>query len=159
MGTEDLDELDYAILHLLQDDARNLTPVNMADQLPVTDTTIRNRIEKLEESGVIEGYVPVINYQRAGFPLRLQFICTAPVSQRSDLAEETLQLQHIVRVDEMLTARKNIRPVAVTNDSEEINEISSRLVDLGLTIEHECLLRYEHVRPFDHFGEQPVSSN
>lgn len=158
MRGEDLDEIDYGILHLLQGDARNLTPVDMAKELPVSDTTIRNRIEKMEDLGIIEGYVPVINYEHAGFPLRLQFICTAPVGQRTELAEEALQLSHIVRVDEMLTARENVRPLAVTNDSEEIGKVAERIDDLGLTIERECLLRYEHVRPFNHFGEHMVSN-
>lgn len=159
MCSADLDELDYGILHLLQHDARNQTPVDMEEQLSVTDTTIRNRIEKLEEHGVIEGYVPVINYERAGFPLHLQFLCTAPISQRTELAEQALQLPHIVRVDEMLTARENVRPIAVTNDTEEVSEISERLDELGLTIERECLIRAEHLQPFDHFGEQLVADD
>lgn len=157
MATDELDELDYGILHLLQQDARNQTPVDMATLLPVTDTTIRNRIEKMESMGVIEKYVPTINYENAGFPIRLQFMCTAPVDQRRETAEQALQVPNIVRVDEMLTARENVRPLAVTNNADEVDDIARDLIDLGLTIERECLLRYEHVRPFNHFGEHMVS--
>ncbi|MFC7194338.1 Lrp/AsnC family transcriptional regulator [Halosimplex aquaticum] len=67
----ELDEIDYGILQLLQRDARNTTPVDMADQLPVSAQTIRNRISGLQDNDVIEGYVPIINYENAGFPIRL----------------------------------------------------------------------------------------
>lgn len=153
----ELDEIDYGILHLLQEDARHQTPVDIADHLPVSAQTIRNRIDNMEERGVIEGYVPVINYQSAGFPIRLEFTCTAPVQRRQELAEKVLELPHIVRVEEMLSARENLRPLAVTNNSEEINEIASELDALGLTIEDERLIRHGHKQPFNHFGEKIVS--
>lgn len=154
----DLDEIDYGILHLLQQDARHQTPVDMAKRLPVSDQTVRNRIESLEEEGVIEGYVPDINYEEAGFPMRLQFICTAPIQRREAFAKEALEISHVVNVEEMLTAKENIRILAITNDSDEINQVASKLDDIGLTIERECLQRYEHKRPFNHFGESVTSS-
>lgn len=153
----DLDELDHGILQLLQQDARNETPVDMAERLPVSDQTVRNRIEKMEDQGVIEGYVPVINYEKAGFPIRLQFSCTAPVRERERLAEEALQIPNMVRVEEMLSAKENLLPLAVTRDSEEINSITSALDGLGLTVESERLLRFAHVRPFNHFGESMIT--
>lgn len=148
----DLDELDYGILQLLQEDARGLSPVAMAERLPVTDQTIRNRIENMEAQGVIEGYVPVINYEKADFPIRLQFTCTAPVQRREELATEALQVAHVVRVEEMLSARENVRVLAVTNNSEDVDELAAALDGLGLTIEREQLVRYTHARPFNHFG-------
>lgn len=157
MTTDALDELDFGILHLLQGDARNTTPIDMEKQLPVTDTTIRNRIEKLEELGIIEGYVPLLDYEKAGFPLRVKFTCTAPVQERSRIADEALELPHVVHVEEMLSARENVRILVVTNQSEDLNEITSRIDDLGLTIETESLLRHIKTRPFNHFGESVVS--
>ena len=152
-----LDDIDHGILHLLQEDARDQTPVDMAEKLPVSDQTVRNRIEQLEEAGVIEGYLPVIDYEKAGFSMRLQFSCTAPVQRREELAEEALEIPRVVNVEEMLAANENLRILAVTKDTEGINEIAARLDDLGLTIEKECLQRHEHKRPFNHFGQDAVS--
>lgn len=159
MPTDALDELDFGILHLLQGDARHTSPVDMAKQLPVTDTTIRNRIEKLEERGIIEGYVPLINYENAGFPLRVKFTCTAPAQDRARIAEDALELPHVVHVEEMLSATENIRILVVTNRAEELNDISSRIDEMGLTIERESLLRRIYTRPFNHFGESIVSGD
>lgn len=159
MSTDRLDELDFGILHLLQHDARNTTPIDMADQLPVTDTTIRNRIEKLEEQGIIEGYVPLLNYEKAGFPLRIKFTCTAPIQERTEMADEALKVPHVVHVEEMLSARENVRILVITNSAEDLNEISARIDDLGLTIESESLLRNIKTQPFNHYGENMVSSD
>lgn len=158
MPTDALDELDFGILHLLQEDARHTSPVDMEDRLPVSDTTIRNRIEKMEERGIIEGYVPVIDYEKAGFPLRVKLTCTAAAQDRATLAEEALQLPHVVDVEEMLSARENVRILVVTNHAEDLNEVTSRIDALGLTIERESLLRRIHRRPFNHFGESTVAS-
>lgn len=58
MFASELDEIDRATLRLLGEDARNTTPVDIARQLPVSDGAVRNRIERMEETGVIEGYLP-----------------------------------------------------------------------------------------------------
>lgn len=158
MSTDALDELDFGILQLLQRDARHTTPGDMAERLPVTDTTVRNRIQKLEERGVIEGYVPVLDYEKAGFPLRVKFTCTAPVQERSRIAAEALEIPHVVHVEEMLSAYDNVRILTVTDNSEDLNEIASRIDDLGVTIESESLLRHLRTRPFDHYGEDAVDS-
>lgn len=159
MPTDALDELDFGILHLLQEDARHTSPVDMAKKLPVTDTTVRNRIEKLEERGIIEGYVPLLNYEKAGFQLRVKFTCTAPVQDRAEIAEEALTLPHVVHVEEMLSATENIRIMVVTNESDKLNDITSRMDAMGLTIERESLVRRIHTQPFNHFGENFVSQN
>ncbi|WP_226013081.1 Lrp/AsnC family transcriptional regulator [Halomicrobium salinisoli] len=153
----ELDEVDRGILHLLQSDARNQTPVDMAESLPVSAQTVRNRIEKLEDRGVIEGYVPVIDYEEAEFPMRVKFACTAPVDRREELAEEALEISNVVHVEEMLSARRNLLPLAVTRNAEEITSVTEALDDLGLRIESERLLRTRHRQPFDHFGEDAVS--
>lgn len=157
MSSDPLDELDYGILHLLQQDARHTTPIDMADRLPVTDTTVRNRIEKMEEQGIIEGYTPRIDYEKAGFPLRVEFTCTAPVQERSTLAEKALALSHVVQVEEMLSAYGNVQILVVTNEAEELNAVTSQIAALGLTIEQEKLLRRIHSRPFNHFGTEVVA--
>ncbi|SFF79637.1 DNA-binding transcriptional regulator, Lrp family [Halopelagius inordinatus] len=157
MAAEGLDETDLGILHLLQKDARNNTPVDIARELPVSDQTVRNRIQKMERMGVLEGYVPVINYRNAGFSIRLEFCCTAPIQRREELAQAALELPHVVRVEEMLSAHENVRVLAVSNDSDEIHQIATEIDELGLTIVSERLRRCAYVQPFNHFGKGVVS--
>ena len=55
-----LDELDRQILKILQEDGR-ASHVSIAKAVGVGHTRVRDRILRLEEAGVIEGYQAVIN--------------------------------------------------------------------------------------------------
>jgi DNA-binding Lrp family transcriptional regulator len=105
-----LDDVDRAILHLLQRNARDLTPVDVAERLPVSDGTVRNRIARLEERGVATGYVPLID-DAAGFPLQIVFVCTARITDRPVVATATLGIEGVVNVRETMTGRRNVRVV------------------------------------------------
>lgn len=152
MSSDALDEVDRGILHLLQQDARNLTPVDMAKRLPVSEGTVRNRIERMEEQGVIEGYVPTLNYERAGFPLEVVFTCTAPVDRQAELAEAALQAHRIINVREMMAGEGNVEVIGIATSLSEVMDIATRLTELGLEIERQRLTLDEHVQPFNHFG-------
>ena len=62
MSNGPLDDVDRGILYALQRDARNVT---IAEEVDVSASTVRNRIGRLEDIGVIEGYYPKINSERA----------------------------------------------------------------------------------------------
>src|SRR5438132_14425722 len=61
-----LDELDMRILRLLNADARK-SYRDIAKEADASLSTVSNRVRKLEEEGVISGYVPVLNEARLGF--------------------------------------------------------------------------------------------
>lgn len=151
MVTE-LDDVDRGILHLLQENARNLTPVDMAKQLPVSEGTVRNRIEQLEETGVIKGYVPLLDYEAAGFQLKVVFECTGALERQTELVDACLNLQRVVNVQELIASHSNIRVVGVVTTLDEILDLARELTELGLTVETQTLMRREQVRPFNHFG-------
>lgn len=148
----DLDSVDRGILHLLQTNARHLTPVDMAKNVPVSENTVRNRIERLEEEGVIENYVPNINYDAAGYSLKVAFSCTAPMSRQSELAEEALHIDGVINVQEMIASRGNLRVTGVSSTLDEVLELAKDLSALELELETQELMRRERVRPFSHFG-------
>lgn len=153
MSSRQLDEIDRGILHLLQQDARDLTPVDIAEDLPVSEGTVRNRIGRLEDDGVIEGYVPTIDYESAGFPLEVVFTCTGPIDRRRDLIEDVLRVHRVVNVREMLSSRGNVQVVAIATSLDEVLTVATELTELGLTVDNQRLTLSEHVRPFNHFGE------
>ena len=65
-----------------QQDASTSTIAEIAEEVDVSASTVRNRIEAMEESGVIEGYFPKLDYERPYFPLHVLFVCTAPAGER-----------------------------------------------------------------------------
>ena len=58
-----LDNIDKQILSLLQEDAK-MTASNMSEKIGSPITTIYSRIKRLEDSGVIKGYKPVLDYEK-----------------------------------------------------------------------------------------------
>ncbi len=55
-----LDEVDFKILDLLQNDGK-LTSKNLANQIKLTQTPVYERIRKLERNGVIRKYVALLD--------------------------------------------------------------------------------------------------
>jgi DNA-binding Lrp family transcriptional regulator len=64
-----LDKLDLAILSELEEDAR-LSVSELARRLDSPNSTIRDRIRSLEESGVIRGYKTVIDPEKLGLGIK-----------------------------------------------------------------------------------------
>lgn len=147
-----LDEIDRGILHLYQQGARTQTYAAVAERLSVSEGTVRNRLERMERRKIVETYVPVINYENAGAPLRMLFTCTADVDERPELIEPALSIDGVVNVREFTAARGNVRVVGIAADTDDISRISSELASIGLTVDDETLMRQERTQPFDHFG-------
>ncbi|HYU07350.1 MAG TPA: Lrp/AsnC family transcriptional regulator, partial [Thermoplasmata archaeon] len=61
-----LDDLDVRILRLLNADARNSFR-DISKEVDASISTVSNRIRRLEEGGVISGYVPLLNESKLGF--------------------------------------------------------------------------------------------
>jgi Lrp/AsnC family transcriptional regulator for asnA, asnC and gidA len=62
----DLDDTDRAILRALQEDAR--TPFSeIARQIDMSSATVHDRVSRLKEAGVIEGYHAKVNPQAIGY--------------------------------------------------------------------------------------------
>ncbi|ADD06090.2 Lrp/AsnC family transcription regulator [Natrialba magadii ATCC 43099] len=156
MSDDPLDDVDRGILHLLQQDARNYSAADIADHVGVTANTVRNRIQRLEEGGIIDGYVPRINYEQAGYQLAVDMICTAPITNRSGLASEALDVDGVVQVRERMTGRRNVTITAIAAESDDLTEIATQLDEIGLTVESEELVKNVHVQPFDNFASNEI---
>lgn len=153
-----LDKVDRAIIQLLQRDARNQTAVEIAEAVGVSDGTVRNRIESLERRDIIEGYVPVVHYENAGYQLEIQFHCSSQIVDREKLAGKALQIEGVVQVLELMTGSANVEITAVAPKKDDVTRIARALDELGLAVEEEKLIRSTHVRPFNHFGTEDISS-
>jgi len=68
MKKEQLDEIDKEILRILQEDARK-SYREIQDQLSISIGTIHNRISKLKEKNIIEGYTLKLNNTKLGYKL------------------------------------------------------------------------------------------
>ncbi len=148
------DEIDRRILYYLGENARDTSAPMIAEEVDVTPATVRNRINRLEEHGVIRGYHADIDYENSDGKVTTQFTCTAPVSKRSALANEARSTPGVIHVRELLAGQENLVITAVGEETADINRIAQQLSAAGMTIEREDIVLDETFRPYHGFAPE-----
>ncbi|NHN42624.1 AsnC family transcriptional regulator [Halorubellus sp. JP-L1] len=147
-----LDEIDRYILHALMQDARNTTAAAIAESLSVSGATVRNRIQKLEDQGVIREYPTQVDFERAGGKLTNLYRCNVPVPEREALAHKARSIPGVVNVRTLMTGRENLHVLAVGETTAELQRISRTISQLGIEIEDEDLVEDEFFSPYAPFN-------
>ena len=74
-AVRELDQVDWRVLGLLQDDAR-MTSADLARKVDLSAAGVQKRLRKLEESGVIQRYVTIVKREAIG----LDLLCYVQIS-------------------------------------------------------------------------------
>ncbi|GGJ04008.1 AsnC family transcriptional regulator [Halobellus salinus] len=151
MADDATDDIDEAILYALQEDARNASSGEIADRTETSGSTVRKRIQRLESEGIIKGYSAEVDYQRSGYPLRMLLFCTASIPERGEIVPEILAIDGVVSVQELVTGDRNLLVTAVGESDGDITPVAQRLLDMGLTVADEVLVRSHETTPFGRF--------
>lgn len=151
MEVTDIDELDKRIIYELQRDARHTSANDIAEKCDVSPSTIRKRIQSLEESGLIQGYNPEVDYKSAGYQLQTLIVGTAPIPDREKLARKALDIDGVIAVREVMTGQRNLHIEVIGRNDDDLSRIGRDLDALGITIEDEDLIRNEYENPYDRF--------
>ena len=130
----------------------------IAERLDVSARTVRNRIDKLEESGVINGYRLDVNYEIVGYQLHTMVVCTAPIEGRKEIAKEATDIPGVVNVREIMTGDQNLLVEVVGTDGDDLSRITSDLNDLGVHINDEDIIRNDYDSQFHEFDHCRRSS-
>jgi DNA-binding Lrp family transcriptional regulator len=154
MPDNGVDDVDRTILHALQEDARNLSSDEIADRAGIAGSTVRKRIQRLESAGVIKGYSAEVDYQKSGYPLRMLLFCTASIPERGELVPEILAIDGVVSVQELVTGEQNLLVTAVGESDSDITPIAQELLEMGLTVADEVLVRSHESTPFGEFAPE-----
>ncbi|ELY60557.1 AsnC family transcriptional regulator [Natronococcus amylolyticus DSM 10524] len=154
----EIDAIDEGVLFALQRDARNVTINEIATEVDVSPSTVRNRIDKMENAGVIRGYEPKIDYERAGFPLRLLFVCTSDPSARSSVAKNVLDIVGVVDITEMITSEHNLYIETIATSTSDLIRLTKELNEHGLTVHSSEIITRKYSQPWGHFEPKEPSS-
>ena len=147
-----LDEIDQNILHQIQQDSRKRI-TDIAANTSVSDNTVRNRLMSLHESGVISDYTANISFDKAGIEQHSLFICTSPLADREELAEEVGSLEQTIEVTTLMSGKNNVLIRAVRKDKDEITEFAIQLETLGLDVVEEEVVRSHNEHPYVEFSK------
>ncbi|KKF38998.1 ArsR family transcriptional regulator [Halorubrum saccharovorum] len=157
MADEAIDDVDRAILYALQEDARNTSSGDIAERTGTSDSTVRKRIQRLESDGIIKGYSAEVDYQQSGYPLRMLLYCTASIPERGELLPEILEIDGVISVQELVTGEQNLLVTVVGESDNDITPVAQELLDMGLTVADEVLVRSHETTPFGEFDAETDS--
>lgn len=157
MVSNELDNVDKGILYLLQEDARRNTTDDMAEKVGVSSSTVANRINSLEERGVILSYHPIIRYSETGLGHHLLVTATVPLRDRDKMLDDIMEVSGIVSIRELLTNNENLSLEVVGHTSEDIENTLEALDTLGVDIERMEMMKQERTNPYNHFGKEFAS--
>ncbi len=94
-----LDRFDRAILHELQLDGR-LSNSALAAKINLSESSCLRRTRRLEDSGLLRGYVALVDQSSAGFPDNVFVRITLHSQQQDDLAAFEAEVANLPEVME-----------------------------------------------------------
>lgn len=147
-----LDEIDRRVVYELMADARNTSAPEIATAVDVSPATIRNRIDRLEDAGVITGYHATVDFEAADGRLTNLYLCNAPVAERESFASKVRAIPGVINVRELMTGRRNLHVLAIGETIDDLRRIARAISSLGIEIEDEDLVQTESVHPYAPYG-------
>ncbi|MFC0683937.1 Lrp/AsnC family transcriptional regulator [Novosphingobium clariflavum] len=131
-----LDTFDRKIIAALQEDAR-MPVAQVAEQTALSATPVSRRIKRLEDEGVIRGYVPVLDPRKLGFELEAYVL----INLNAHVDEIIQRFEQAIREHPYVIACN-----AVTGDMDYLVHVVARNVDHLSQITLKTLLRIPGVR-------------
>lgn len=126
-----VDAMNRRILQLLVNDGR-MTHNEIAAKLKRSPSTVRDRIKRMEDDGIILGYFAVVNNERMGLKVDAILFANLRPGVQSD---ELRKLKGVEEVKEVLqvTGPRRIMVRLQARDSASLEQaISSKVLPLGL---------------------------
>jgi DNA-binding Lrp family transcriptional regulator len=122
------ENLDRKLVNALLNDGR-ASLRSLGEDLDVSVTTVSNHISNLEEEGIIEGYVPVVNYGKIGYDVTAIIQLKVEGSALPEITDRLAEHKHMVSVYEV-TGDHDIVAIGKFTDTDHMNDqIKELLID------------------------------
>lgn len=129
MGVVNLDEVDWQILSILQQSAR-ISFKELGQQVGLTGTAIAERVRKLEDEGIIEGYTIKLNREKIGLPVMAFFKLRVNVEHCNRLRELAISLPEIIEAHRVAGSEYYILKVVLPS-MQHLEAMMEKLLQLG----------------------------
>ena len=88
------DDTDMAILRALSKNAR-ASYREIATEVGVAVGTVQNRLQKLSKEGILEGFMPIINYGKLGYGVDAIIGLVTPREKTDELMKMLMKNKHV----------------------------------------------------------------
>lgn len=93
----ELDDIDREILRVLQEDART-SYTEIADRIDMSSAAVHDRVNQLEDAGIIKWYHPEIDPAALGYTISAIIGLHAEQGQEREALEQLSELPHVQEV-------------------------------------------------------------
>lgn len=118
-----MDEKDRKILKLLNEDGRRPF-AEIADELGVSEATVRKRVKKMEKKGVIRNYTVEVDHEKLGYSTKTLLGLDVEPENLLSAANEIAEMDEVKKVS-TCTGDHMIMAEIWAKDNSELGEIMS----------------------------------
>ena len=126
------DDLDPKILRLLQKDGK-LTYEQIGEKLNRSQSTIRDRIKKMEEDRTILGYSAIVDQERIGIGVDACVSADIDPSSSNNAMVALFAMENISEILHLTGERRYLLRIKATNNKELTDLIDRKIRPLGFT--------------------------
>lgn len=125
---EKLDEVDFKILNLLQEDSR-LSYNKIAEKIGISVGTALHRVKNLEEKGILKGYTALVDTAKIGYSLTALILIQAEGKHLVEVENEIATKSSTLAVYD-ITGEFDIAVIARFKDRESLNQFIKSLLGI-----------------------------
>lgn len=129
-----VDELNWKILECMQQNARE-SFVNIGKKVGLTPPAVAERVKKMEDLGIIEGYKTIVSHSKIGLQLRAIVALRAFVGKLKPFLNKVNTFDEVVNCYR-ITGNENIIMEVVLKDQFHLEQFIDTLITYGETRTH-----------------------
>ena len=129
-----LDKLHWSILSALQQNAR-ASLAGIGRKIGLTPPAVADRVKRLEDLGVIEGYWTSISHTKVGYQLKAIITLRAFMGKLKPFLERVKTLEEVINCYR-ITGNENIIMEVVVRDQFHLEQFIDQLIQYGETRTH-----------------------
>jgi Lrp/AsnC family leucine-responsive transcriptional regulator len=126
-----VDSVNWLILQLLQNNAR-VSHTEIAKQVGISSPAVAERIRKLEDAGVIEGYYAKVSYLKTGYQFKAIINLRAFMGRLKPFLEKVVTFKEVVNCYR-ITGNENIVMEVVLKNQKHLEVFIDQLISYGET--------------------------
>ena len=129
-----IDELNWKILQCIQNNARE-TFAEIGRKVGLTPPAVAERIKKMEDLGIIEGYKAKVSHAKAGYQLRAIITLRAFMGKLKPFLETVNSFDEVINCYR-ITGNENIIMEVILKDQFHLEGFIDKLIQYGETRTH-----------------------
>lgn len=129
-----VDDINWKILQCLQTNARQ-SNTKIAQQVGITSPAVAERIHKMEDLGIIEGYYAKVSHFETGHQLKAIITLRAFMGRLKPFIEKVTTFEEVINCYR-ITGNENIIMEVVLKNQKHLEQFIDQLITYGETRTH-----------------------